>query len=412
VGTITKIKEEFSFIRGNFLILVLSWILMDFVHEMPETYYGLFVKNVLGGDAFILGLIMFASLIALAAVQFPGGYLADKYGRKWLVSTMTFGVALSYLLYVLAQSWEWILVGAVVANLCLIYQPALFAMIADSLPPEKRGLGFSIINLIASVSTTPGPIIAGVLYLKYGLEDSMRICYSLVVAFYLAAAILRLRLRESIQTKEKIDLHGLLHAYPASFKASMEVWKKVPRSMFFLFIANLTLMFSFAMGQSFFVLYAVEVLHVPEFEWSLILTSLFITMIVVSLPIGKIIDKFGRKKPLIASYLLLVPAILLIVYGDLFRLFIAFPLIGVVQLLFFSSAAALGADLVPKEQRGKVQGFSSFFNYIFMALGNLIGGFLYQNVSPQLPFLIPLAFVPIVVGITIFLVKEPAKKEA
>jgi len=412
VGTITKIREEFSFIRGNFLILVLSWILMDFVNEMPGTYYGLFVKKVLGGDEFILGLIMFASFIALASVQFPGGYLADKYGRKWLISTMTFGVALSYLLYALAQSWEWILVGAVIANLCLIYQPALFAMVADSLPPEKRGLGFSIINLITSVSTTPAPLIAGVLFLNFGLEGSMRICYFLVVAFYLAAAILRLRLRESIQTEEKVDLRGLLKAYPASLKESVRVWKKVPRSMFFLFIANLILMFSFAMGQSFFVLYAVEVLHIPEFYWSLILTALFITMIVVSLPIGKIIDRFGRKKPLIAAYLLLVPAILLIVYGDLIRLFIAFPLTGIAQLLFFSASAALGADLVPKEQRGKVQGFSSFFNYIFMALGNLIGGFLYKNISPQLPFLIPLAFVPIELAIVLFLVKEPAEKEA
>jgi len=412
VGTITKIKEEFSFIRGNFLILVLSWILMDFVNEMPGTYYGLFVKKVLGGDEFILGLIMFASFIALASVQFPGGYLADKYGRKWLISTMTFGVALSYLLYALAQSWEWILVGAVIANLCLIYQPALFAMVADSLPPEKRGLGFSIINLITSVSTTPAPLIAGVLFLNFGLEGSMRICYFLVVAFYLAAAIIRLRLRESIQTEEKVDLRGLLKAYPASLKESVRVWKKVPRSRFFLFIANLILMFSLTMGQSFFVLYAVEVLHIPEFYWSLILTALFITMIVASLPIGKIIDRFGRKKPLITAYLLLVPAILLIVYGDLIRLFIAFPLTGIAQLLFFSASAALGADLVPKEQRGKVQGFSSFFNYIFMALGNLIGGFLYKNISPQLPFLIPLAFVPIELAIVLFLVKEPAEKEA
>ncbi|RLI30171.1 hypothetical protein DRO50_00145 [Candidatus Bathyarchaeota archaeon] len=412
MGTITKIKEEFSFIRGNFLILVLSWILMDFVNEMPGTYYGLFVKKVLGGDEFILGLIMFASFIALASVQFPGGYLADKYGRKWLISTMTFGVALSYLLYALAQSWEWILVGAVIANLCLIYQPALFAMVADSLPPEKRGLGFSIINLITSVSTTPAPLIAGVLFLNFGLEGSMRICYFLVVAFYLAAAIIRLRLRESIQTEEKVDLRGLLKAYPASLKESVRVWKKVPRSRFFLFIANLILMFSLTMGQSFFVLYAVEVLHIPEFYWSLILTALFITMIVASLPIGKIIDRFGRKKPLITAYLLLVPAILLIVYGDLIRLFIAFPLTGIAQLLFFSASAALGADLVPKEQRGKVQGFSSFFNYIFMALGNLIGGFLYKNISPQLPFLIPLAFVPIELAIVLFLVKEPAEKEA
>jgi len=406
-----KVRAEFSFIQGNFLILVLSWILMDLVNEMPQTYYGLYVKA-LDGNEFIIGAIGFASSIALASVQFPGGYLADKYGRKWLVSSMTFGVALSYLLYAFALSWEWILLGAITANLCLIYQPALFAMVMDSLPAEKRGLGFSLINLIVSVSTTPAPLIAGLLYLNYGLKDGMRICYLLVVTFYLAAAILRLRLRETIQTVEKIDLKGILRSYPESLKESIRVWGKVPPSTFYLFVSNLLFMSSISMGQPFFVIYATEVLQIEKFNWSIILTTLFITMILVSLPIGKLIDKIGRKKPLIASYILMIPAILLFVYGDLTRLFIAFPLIGGAQLLFFSSAAALRADLVPREQRGKVQGFTAFFNYVSMALGSLLGGFLYQNVSQQLPFLLPLMLTPIEIVIILFLVKEPKQRES
>jgi MFS family permease len=66
---------------------------------------------------------------------------------------------------------------------------------------------------------------------------------------------------------------------------------------------------------------------------------------------------------------------------------------------------------VPKEQRGKVQGFTSFFNYVFMALGNLLGGFLYRNVSQQLPFLLPIILVPMEILIILFLVKEPSQKE-
>jgi hypothetical protein len=30
-----RLREEFSFVRGNYLILVVSWILMDFANEMP-----------------------------------------------------------------------------------------------------------------------------------------------------------------------------------------------------------------------------------------------------------------------------------------------------------------------------------------------------------------------------------------
>lgn len=136
-----RLKKEFSFVSGNYLILIISWILMDFVNEIPGTYYSDYVIQ-LGGNATILGIIMLTSLLTLASVQFLGGYLADKYGRRWLISTLTFGVALSFIFFAVAPSWEFILIGAVIQNLCLLYQPALNAMMADSLPPEKRGWDF------------------------------------------------------------------------------------------------------------------------------------------------------------------------------------------------------------------------------------------------------------------------------
>jgi len=92
-----KLKQEFYFIEGNYLILIISWILMDFAGELPGTYYSDYVIQ-LGGSATILGLITLVSMLAMASVQFPGGYLADKYGRRWLISTLTFGVALIHFL--------------------------------------------------------------------------------------------------------------------------------------------------------------------------------------------------------------------------------------------------------------------------------------------------------------------------
>lgn len=138
LGILNRMRKDFSFIHGNYLVLLLSWVLMD-TAEIPSTYYSDYIF-LLGGSATILGVIMLISQLTLALVQFPGGYLADKYGRRWLVSTLTFGVASSYIFYAIAPSWHFILIGAVLANLSLLYQPALMAMMADSLPPEKRGL--------------------------------------------------------------------------------------------------------------------------------------------------------------------------------------------------------------------------------------------------------------------------------
>lgn len=424
-----KLKTEFSFFRGNYLILVISWILMDFANELPGTYYPDYVINQLGGSATILGIIMFAAMLALASVQFLGGYLADKYGRRVLISTLTFGVAFSFAFFAAAPSWQYVLIGSIVQNICLLYQPALFAMMADSVPPEKRGMGFSILNLIMSVSTTPGPIIALMLVATYGPNWGMRIAYVIVMALYVAAAIVRLKLEESIKNPEKINIKAALRSYPKALKEGINVWKVVSRSIRSLFFSELIMRFALAMTQVLLLVYAFNVLQIggtphPELyssevdpalqlariKWGYVMTALFISMIILSFPTGRLLDRIGRRKPLILSGLLTIPAILLFVYGNYLIIFVAMPLMGFAMLLGFSAYQALFADLIPQAQRGKTTGSLNFFANIFTAVGAAIGGFLYDNASPQLPFLIAII---LVIPSTIMLrfVHEPKPEE-
>jgi len=410
---IPKLREEFYFIRGNYLIIVMSWILIDFAMELQATYYGPFVLYDLGATETILGLIGFVSLIVLALVQFPGGYWADKYGRRWLVSTMTFGLALSYIFYMLASSWHWILVGTVLGNLCCFYLPALEAMFADSTPPEKRGMGFSIITLITKVATTPAPIFAGLLVAVFARVNGMRIAYAIVVVFFLIAATLRVKLKETVAQPGKIRFRDLLNSYPQALRESIGVWKTLPRSMLYLFFANITANLAFSLGYLYYAVYAIEgsrsVLSITEFDWALVSTALFVTMMVSAIPMGKFIDKIGRRIPLLVSYIIFFPAVLLFVYGDLLRLFIALPLVGIGDMLFFSAFESLRADLVPLEKRGKVIGLTNFTTYVIMAIGQLAGGILYEK-APKLPFFFMLVFVVPSFIITL-LVREPKKRE-
>jgi MFS family permease len=425
---IEKMKTEFSFFRGNYLILIISWILMDFAGELPGTYYSDYVIQ-LGGSATILGVILMASMLTLAAVQFPGGYLADKYGRRWLVSTLTFGVAFSYVFYAVAPSWHFILIGAVVQSLCLLYQPALMAMMADSLSPEKRGMGFSILNLIMSVSTTPAPAIALLLVATYGSEMGMRIAYTIVTVFFFAAAVVRLKLKESLESADRLNLKQVVRSYPKALKEGMNVWKLVPRSTLFLLLSSLIVRFSFAMTQTLFLVYAFyelkiggtpnptlppqedPVLQLARMNWGYLMIALFICMIILAYPTGKLIDKIGRKIPLVLSGLLMIPAVLLFVYGNFLTLFITMPILGFTQLLAFSAYQTLFADLVPQTQRGKVTGSMNFFSYIFMALGAVIGGLIYDNVSPQLPFLLMIVLIIPSILLTVFRVHELKPEE-
>jgi MFS family permease len=88
------IKREFALITGNYQTLIISWVLMDLAMKMPVPNYQYYVQAP-GGTSLALGIIGFANFFALAIIAFPGGYLADKYWRRWLITTMTFGMALS-----------------------------------------------------------------------------------------------------------------------------------------------------------------------------------------------------------------------------------------------------------------------------------------------------------------------------
>jgi len=398
-GLLQRIRSEFYFMQGNFLVMVVSWLFLDFFTELPGTYYPLYVKA-LGGTASTIGLIGAVQHLAVALVQAPGGYLTDKYGRRWLIVSMTFVAAFARLFYAYAPSWEWIMAGAVISGFCSIYQPALNAIVADSLPEEKRGMGFSIINLIASVSTTPAPIVAGYLFTLYGLVPSMRLTYKLVLMGFIVAAILRTRLSETLGSPAKINLREMVGEYPVSLRESVNVWRLVPAAAFVLFLIGVIINFASGLFQPVLTLYIVQDLGIGEVELSYIMTALPVSMILLALPAGKMVDRVDKRLPIVLSFVLWGAAILLLVYGDFYRLILSMILVGLLMILVNSATSALTAELVPQEHRGKVSGSRGFFAMIAHALGQLAGGWLYDNVSHQMPFLLELVLIvpPIVMA--------------
>ncbi len=391
-GLVQRLRREFDFVHGNFLVMVLSWLVLDLFTELPGTYYPLYVKA-LGGTASTIGLIGAVQNVAVALVQIPGGYLTDKYGRRWLIASMTFVAAFARLFYAYAPSWEWILAGAAISGFCSIYQPALNAIVADSLPREKRGMGFSIINLISSVSTTPAPLIAGYLFTLYGLVPSMRLTYKLVFMGFIVAAFLRARLKETVEDPAKINVREMMGEYPASLRESINVWRLVPAAAFVLFLISVITSFASGLFQPVLTLYIVKDLGIDEVQLSYIMTAIPVTMILLALPAGKMVDRVDKRMPIIMSFVLWGAAILLLVYGDFYRLILSMILVGTLMILVNSATSALSAEFIPQEHRGKVNGSRGFFVMIAAALGQLSGGWLYDNVSHQAPFLIELLLI-------------------
>jgi DHA1 family multidrug resistance protein-like MFS transporter len=326
---------------------------------------------------------------------------------------MTFGVGLSFIFYAIAPSWPFILIGAVLmAIFNSTYQPALSAMISDSLPPERRGMGFSIVMLIASASTTPSPAIAGLLRANFGLINGMRIAYGMVVVLFMIAAFFRFFfLTETVVSASKPQLKEIFQSYPTALKESFGVWKKVPKSMFYLFVSFSIAIFGFSSVNLYTVIYATRVLLINEVTWAFITAIIPVTTIILAIPVGKSVDKIRRKIPILASILIFGLAMWIFMNGDLTKVALSLILLGAGQVMLNASFGALQTDLTPKEQRGKVNGFTNFANCIMMAIGSMIGGYLYDHVNPQAPFMFAIvALVPSFL-LTLALVKEPKTRE-
>ncbi len=407
-------RGDQAVLRGNFLLITITWIIMFAAQPIPDTYASLYYLH-LGANELMLSIIGFAGSIAVALVQFPGGYLADKHGRRRLVVTMTFGLAIGSLFFIFAPSWEFILIGLLIQNICSIYGPALMAMVIDSLPSESRGAGFSFQSVITSLVLLPAPLIAAYLVSVFNFDFGMRIAYTLVAVAYFSIAIIRLRLTETLPPngeKTHFTFMDVLRSYPKSVKESISVWNKVPKSAFNLFIAIIIVNGLVVACQTYFVVYATKILSMSLDQWALVTAFRYLTIAIPGIVAGFSMDTFGRKRFLILGYLLFIPGMLLFINADFNMLLLSLFFFGLGNLLQLNSYQVLLGDLIPRNLRGTTTGCLQFFAFLMQAILQIIVGVIYVYVSPQLPFLL---FAATMVPLSIFVylkVHEPTVREA
>ena len=116
--------------------------------------------------------------------------------------------------------------------------------------------------------------------------------------------------------------------------------------------------------------------------------SFGVTLLTVSIPMGAISDRIGRRAPLVGGMLALAAATILFAFaGTLPWLFGARLVQGAADAITWVVGFALVADLYGPEERGRVLGLvMSGTNFAFM-FGPTLGGWLYEAGGIRLPFL-------------------------
>jgi MFS transporter, DHA1 family, solute carrier family 18 (vesicular amine transporter), member 1/2 len=120
----------------------------------------------------------------------------------------------------------------------------------------------------------------------------------------------------------------------------------------------------------------------------LLFASFGVTLLIVSIPMGAISDRVGRKAPLVGGLVALAASTVLFAFADsLAWLFAARLVQGAADAVTWVVGFALIADLYGPTERGRVTGIVMSGTSVALMVGPSVGGWLYEAGGLRLPFL-------------------------
>src|SRR5262245_27773360 len=129
-------------------------------------------------------------------------------------------------------------------------------------------------------------------------------------------------------------------------------------------------------------------LGAPPTTIGILFASFGVTLLTVSIPMGAISDRIGRKKPMVGGLMALAASTLIFSFAtSLPWLFAAHFVQGVVDEVTWVVGFALIADLYAPEERGRVSGIVMMGTSVAFMVGPTLGGWLYELGGISMPFI-------------------------
>jgi multidrug resistance protein len=142
----------------------------------------------------------------------------------------------------------------------------------------------------------------------------------------------------------------------------------------------------------------------------LLFASFGVTLLSVSIPMGAVSDRVGRKGPLLSGLVALAVATLAFAFADtLPALFIARLAQGGADAVTWVVGLALVADLYEPSERGRATGIVMAGSSFAFMIGPSLGGWLYELGGIRLPFII-VAGLAMVAAVACGLLKFPDRR--
>ena len=116
-----------------------------------------------GASLAIISAMASAYLIANFAFQYPGGWLADRWGRKRILVMSLIAQALLSLGYLLIANPWWFVVLRFAEGIAAATLPAARALVADAVPTENQGEAYGVFSAFFNAGFLLGPALGGIL---------------------------------------------------------------------------------------------------------------------------------------------------------------------------------------------------------------------------------------------------------
>ncbi len=260
---------------------------MFLVLGMGEELWSRFVPKyleMLGAGAWAVALYGTLKDLLDAVYPYPGGWMADRLGRRSSLILFA-GLAIGgYVLYMVAPSWPWILAGTVlVMAWSSLTLPAIFAVIGDHLPPARRAMGFGVQSILKRVPIILAPPLGGALIAGLGFAAGIRVGLAVtIVLAILGIAILRRSYVESAPPPPDPERLGGL-------------WRGMDPGLKRLLLADVLARWAEGIPKVFILLFVIDVLGASAVEFGGLTSVQMIAATLVYLPVARLSDRMNRK---------------------------------------------------------------------------------------------------------------------
>ncbi|HKZ95291.1 MAG TPA: MFS transporter [Candidatus Bathyarchaeia archaeon] len=349
-----------------------------------------------GATGLQLGMLTASFALTRAVATLPGGWVADKAGRK---KPIVFGLLMYSVvmaLYGFSQDVnQLILLRAIQGLASGVVWPVISTMVVDIVQPNDRAKALGLYETMWFLGMIVGPALGGILAGLFSISVPFFVCGGLA---FMTTILMVFTVRETIPTIN--DNHDAFHARKNAstvLTSSTNVRGRLqgirqltpyPRIFCGLCVARFIIAFSNSLIQPVLSVYANEVLGISEIGVGMLFTVMSIVTLLATLPMGVIADNTGRKPMLMMGKVFDGASAFLVIFSGSF-----WPLLLVMMLRGFGRGAtsppitAMFSTVVPSSMRAKGMGVFNSFQNLGLVVGSFIAGFLYEFYSPVTPFI-------------------------